>query len=138
MQQQILERINKKTNSGFVGLISVLVVGALILTIAIGSSLRSIGETNMAFGEQEGNRALAMAEMCAEYGLMRLESLFNYSGNESLNVDGETCYIGTVTGSGNFNRSLTASSTVSNYVKTVEVVVYRISPNMEITSWQDI
>lgn len=127
-----------KNQEGFIALISILIIGAIVLTISIGLSLRSIGETNMSLGGQESHKALALANLCAEQALMKLESTFNYTGNESVPVDGESCDILAIDGSGNFNRTIQTQSTVSNYTKKVRVVVSQISPTMQITSWEEV
>lgn len=127
-----------RNQQGFIALISVLIIGAVVLVISIGLSLRSVGETNMALSEQESHRALALANLCAEQALMKLESVLNYAGNESIIVGSESCTIRPVTGSGNLNRTVETQSTVSGYTKKVRVVVSRISPTIQITSWGEI
>lgn len=123
---------------GFIALTSILIIGALILTISIGLSLRSIGETQISLAEQESHRALALANLCAEAALMKLESVLNYGGNESMAVGGQSCDIMSIEGSGNLNRIVKAKSTVSGHTKKVKVVVSRISPVMQITSWEEV
>ena len=127
-----------KKSEGFIALISILIVGGLILTVSIGVSLRSIGETEMSFGEQESNKALALANLCAEQALMKLESILNYSGSESIIVGGSPCDILAIDGSGNLNRTVKSQSTVSGYTRKVKVEVSQISPTMRITSWEEI
>lgn len=127
-----------KNQEGFIALISVLIIGAIVLAISIGLSLRSIGETNMSLAEQESHKALALANLCAEQALMKLESTLNYAGNETVPVDEEFCDILAISGSGNFNRTIQTQSTVSNYTKKVLVVVSQISPAMQITSWEEV
>jgi len=123
---------------GFIALISILIIGAVVLVISIGLSLRSIGETDMSLGEQESHRALALANLCAEQALMKFESTLNYSGSESIIIGNESCDILAVSGSGNLNRTIQTQSTVSNYTRKVQVVVSQISPTMQLTSWEEV
>lgn len=125
-------------NQGFIALTSILIIGALILVISVGLSLRSVSETQISLAQQEAHRALALANLCAEVALMKLESVLNYSGNETVNVDGLSCDIMSIEGSGNLNRIVKAKSTISGYTKKVKVVVSRISPVMQITSWEEV
>ena len=127
-----------RNQEGFIALISVLIIGAIVLAISIGLSLRSIGETNMSLAEQESHRALALANLCAEQALMKLESVLNYAGSENVTIGSESCDILAISGSGNFNRTVQAQSTVSGYTKKVKVVVSQISPTMQITSWEEV
>jgi len=134
----ITQLLNFSNQKGFIALISVLIIAALVLAISIGVSLRSVEETNMSLGEQESHRALALADLCAEQALMKLLSVLDYSGNESIIIDGESCDILTIGGSGNSDRTVQTRSTVSGYTKKVEVEVSRISPTMEIVSWEEV
>jgi len=131
-----------KNSAGFIALISVLIVGAIVLVISIGLSLRSVGETNVSLGEQESGRALALANLCAEQALMKLESVLNYAGGESVTVGSDTCDILTIGGSGNQDRTvkIQATSTTANgtYVRKVKVEVSQISPVMQISSWEGV
>lgn len=124
--------------NGFIALISILIVGAVILSISIGVSLRSLGETAISLGQQHSNRALALATVCAETALMKLESVLNYSGNESIIVNGDSCDILAVGGSGNLNRTVEAQSTVSGYTRKIRVEVGRVSPKLQISSWEEV
>jgi len=124
--------------TGFIALISILIVGALILTISVGLSLRSIGESGMSLDEQESNRALALANVCAETAAMKLVSIFHYAGNESIIEAGESCDILPISGSGNMNRTVKTQSTVSGYTRKIRVKVAQVSPLMVILSWEEV
>ena len=101
-----------KHEQGFIALISILIIGAITLAVSIGVSLRSIGETKMSLDEQESHRALALSNLCAEQALIKLTSVLNYSGNESIIVNSdEKCYIWPVSGAGNTARVVTAQAT---------------------------
>lgn len=134
MPQPILE----KNSGGFIALISILIIGSIVLVISIGLSLRSVSETNMSLSQQQSNIALSLANLCAEQALMKLESVLNYSGSETLNIDGNSCSILAITGSGNTNRTVTTQSAVAGYTRKVKAVVSQISPIMQITSWEEV
>jgi len=100
--------------------------------------LRSIDETTMSLDQQESHKALALANLCAEQALMKLESVLNYNGSESIIIDGETCDILLITGSGNLNRIVKTQSTVSGYTHKVKVKISQVSPIMQISSWETV
>lgn len=127
--------LNKR---GFIALISVLIIGAVVLMITIGLALRSQAETAISFSEQESHRALALANLCAEQALLKLENTVNYAGNESIMMDGESCEILLIDGSGNLHRTVKTQSTVSKYTKKVKVKVLQTSPVMQIVSWEEV
>ena len=79
-----------------------------------------------------------MANLCAEQALMKLESVLNYNGSESIIIDGETCEILLITGSGNLNRTIKTQSTVFGYTRKVKLKVSQVSPIMKISSWEEV
>jgi hypothetical protein len=127
-----------KSRDGYVALTTILIVASVTLIIAVGLSLRSIGESQMSFAEESSHRALALANLCAEKALMKLEDTFNYSGSESINIGENSCDILSIEGSGNTNRIVKTQSTVSNHTRKVKLEVAVVSPIMEITSWREV
>jgi len=127
-------------NRGFIALISILIISALIVLISVGVSLRSIGETNMALDEQEAHRALALADLCSEQALINLINDINYSGGETITVGDESCDIVSVDGVGNEDRIVKTESIVSGYTKKIKVEVAQISPTTTtvISSWEEV
>lgn len=127
-----------REEKGFIALISILIISAVMLAVGVGLSLRSIGETNMVLSEELSNRTLALSDACAEHALLELKNDLNYFGNESIIINGESCDILTIDGSGNLNRTVKTQSAVSNYVKKIKVEVSQVSPAMEIASWEEV
>jgi len=131
--------INKeKKNNGFIALISVVIIEALILLISIGVSLRSITESNITLDEQASNRALSLSNACAEIALMKVESVLNYNGNETIMIEGDSCEIMPLEGSGNTNRIIKTKSTIIDHTRKVKIEISQISPIMQITSWKEV
>ncbi|MBI4458199.1 hypothetical protein HY633_04510 [Candidatus Uhrbacteria bacterium] len=123
---------------GYVALLSLIIVGAVVLALVVGASARSVGEARMSLGQQESHRALALANLCAERALFKLESVLNYAGDETLAIGADTCVIRPIGGSGNLNRTVEAYSTVSDYTKKVKADVTQISPSLQVGSWQEV
>lgn len=123
---------------GFIALISILIIGAVVLIISLGLLSRSYDETTMGFGEQESYRALSLANLCAELALIKLQSILNYAGGESIIEGGDSCDILAIEGMGNLDRTVKAQSTISKYSKKVKIEVSQISPVLKITSWEEI
>jgi hypothetical protein len=127
---------------GFIALTAVLIISAVVLTISIGLAVRSVGESKMSLDSQKSHRAMALANLCAETALMKLESVFQYSGDEVIMIDTEPCHILPVEGSGNLSRTVKTQSTTTIsgqvYVKKVKIVVSQISSEMRVTSWEEV
>lgn len=129
----------RKNQEGFIALTSILIVGAIVLTISIGLSLRSIGETNMSLGEQLSNRASGLAHACAEDALLKLKNDLNYSGNETVIIDrSDSCDILAIEGSGNTDRTIKTQAMFSGFTRKVKVVISQVNPTTQITSWEEV
>lgn len=119
---------------GYIALISVLMVSAIIVLIAISASLASISESDMGFLENQAWTAFSLATACAEEALLRIKdyTLFSGSGNLTLG-DGNCTY--TVIRLAGQNRDIRASGTVGNIIRKVKITIDGISPSINITSW---
>lgn len=124
---------------GFIALISVLILSAITLAVGIGLLGRAITESQISMTQEYASRAQAGATACAEQGLQGLKNSLTYAGNQTLTLsDGTTCRILAVTGVGNTNRTVSATSTVSNVSRKVTVTITNVNPAMSISSWLDV
>jgi len=130
---------NMTKRTGFVALLSMLIISAVATTIAVGLLLRSIGENQMAITNDLSQRAQLAATSCAEYGLQQLGNSNSYAGNATLTVDsGDTCHIGIPGGSGNTSRTLVTTSTILDVTQTINIRITSLRPQLKISSWQDV
>lgn len=121
----------KKNNQGFVALVSLLMVAALGLTIAIAVSLSGLDELLVSLGNNRALEAHGLAQTCAEEGLEKLRNDF-VSYSTSLSIDGNSCIISAVV-SGN-SALLHATGTVDVYSQKIEVSV---DSDLNVTNWQE-
>jgi len=138
MKKYHIQLNNAPRQEGFIALVSVLIIGALVLLLSVGASMRGVSDIAMSIAQQHSARALSLANTCAETALMKLENTLRYQGNESILVGGESCMIYPVEGAGNLNRTIKTASTVSGYTKKVLVTVSRVSPRMQIALWREV
>jgi hypothetical protein len=103
---------NQQSQDGFTALITVLIVSAITLTIAVTTIFLSTSESLLGFSADRSHEALQIAESCTEEAYFRLKKDVAYSGGTLL-FDTGSCVI-TLTGSGgkNSTRTIVASSTV--------------------------
>jgi len=122
---------------GFVALLGVLIINAIILLVSIGTLSRAVDEVNSSLGEQYYYTAWSVANSCAEKALANLAATSSYSGGENLNFDGNYCVISSITDI-NGITTFTASSTVSGYSETFEIGVSTTTPRVAIDHWTEI
>lgn len=123
--------------NGYVVLITVLLVGAVGLSIAISIILLGLGQARSGATTDQLNQARAAANTCAEEGLQQIRDLDSYTGTGNLSLDNGTCEY-TVIDQGGDNREIRASGTVGQIERKIKVTTDSISPTINIVSWQEL
>lgn len=124
-------------NNGFIALISILAITAIAGTIALGLILLGVNSTRTNLVYIQSAQARALANTCMEEALMKLRESIYYTGNETLSLTSGSCQIQTISGTGNTNRTINTTATVSNTTRKVQVVVATVNPAISLTSWQE-
>lgn len=120
-----------KNQKGAAILVSMILISAVILTIALSLGLSSISENQINMYQSSANRLLINIDGCGEEAMTRLNRNNSYAG-ESLTIDNTSCAI-SVAGSGT-TRTITISATNDIYTKNLQINV-TIFPTFTVTSW---
>ncbi|HLC38738.1 MAG TPA: hypothetical protein VJJ80_01240 [Patescibacteria group bacterium] len=123
--------------SGYITLISVLIAGAVSLSVAISLILLGLGSSRTSFSKEQSGQAKSLANACAEEGLQKIRDATSYEGSGSLILGPGTCNY-TVTIQSGQNRTVTATGTVKSVIKKVRVTLDTISPQIHLTSWLEV
>jgi len=138
-------KILQKKEGGFLVLTMVLLVSAVVLAIATGIMLRSISGLNSSADSEKSLKAWSTVSACGEYALMQMSTTtgglpgwgYGSTTGQSLEINGETCYIYTVVASGTA-KLIKASSTVSSFTKKILIEVATNTPNIEVSYWREV
>lgn len=125
--------INDK-NKGSVALVSILVIMAVSLAIALSINLGSISELKMGFSESKSSESLFGADGCVSESLIRLAWDSSYTGG-TLDFGGGSCII-TISGSGS-TRTIDVSSMVDDLTRKIQVGVTLSGSSVTIDSWRE-
>ena len=123
------------SSPGFIALISILVIGALTLLIAVGVSLRALNLGDRGFAESTSASALYLAESCAEYTLAALVLDGSYGGAEERFVGEETCRIGAVENPEASVFLFTAESAVGEFARRISVEAVITASSTQVVGW---
>jgi len=123
---------------GYIALISVIIISALIVIIASSANLISISESSMGLKERQSWEAFYLANACGEEALIKLKESLKYKGNETFVFDNGSCEISGATGGGNTNRRIIASGSAYNMVRKIKIEINQVNPEMDIESWLEI
>ncbi len=126
-----------KSKSGFVVLAGTLVVGAVGIAVALSLITLGIGFFRSSFALEQSHQAKALADACAEEALEKIRESIPFSGGGNLSFGQGTCSYVVVKLSGQA-RVISASSTVETTVRKARVTIDKITPDLNITSWQEV
>ena len=128
----------KNYPDGYIALVTVIIITAVTLMVAISVNLESMGETKISLAKNQSSKAYYLSTACAEDALMKLKDKLNYGGDETLFFDNGTCSILPVEGRGNKDRLVKVVGDVGDYTRRIKIEISRVNPNMEITFWQEV
>ncbi len=119
---------------GFIALSMILIITAVVMSIATTVTFLAIGEAQSALTQQKGEDAWTFVEGCAEDALLKIHANSTYAGGTITRPEG-TCSVTVTTGNPNWN--ITVTTTATNYKRSVQIQATRGS-TITITSWEEI
>ena len=124
-----------KNKKGISTLMTIIVVSAIALSIALTATLKGIDETNTGLNQTKSLETFTATDGCIEEALVKLNSDHGYTG-EILLMGNVSCTI-TVNGSGNSRTINVTANNSGKYVRDIEVDV-DLQNALEITSWTEV
>lgn len=124
-------------NSGYMTLLSVLIVSALATSIAVSLLWLGLGSSKTSFALEQSNQAKGLANACAEYALGQVRDDSNYAGSGSLTLGAGSCNY-QVVNTGDENRNIQSYGIVGAIIRKVEVDINNVSSQINILSWQEV
>ena len=126
-----IKRHKTKKPSGYIALISLLMVAVVGLTVGITASMIGIEEIQLSYGRSQSAQATVLASACLEEGLEQLRrSWTNFS--KTLSMSEGFCII-TVEVLGQ-TASVEAIGTFDNYHQLITV---QVDDTLQIISWEE-
>jgi len=123
-------------NSGFVALISVIIISAILLLIATSLSFSGFYARYNILDSEFKKRSSTIAEACVDVALLKLTTDTSYNPtNTIVAVGGDSCTIQSITTSGT-NKTIYTRSSYKNYITNLKVVVN--ITNFSVVSWEEL
>ena len=122
--------------NGFVALISVIIVSAIVLSISIFVVLSNLNVSLSAFLVSQSEQARNLAKTCSEKAIFEILENSNYNGVNSYNFSQGSCDYEVINLT--FNRKQINSTGQFRSIFRKDIVVIEvIDNNLNIISWQD-
>ena len=130
--------MKKIKKNGYIALMAVLIIGAVVLNVAIASTIISILSSKNGLISQDLAAATELANACAEKTLMDLKEHPTYSGNETITLGSGTCQVLPIDNLGGDNRQIKVVGNVNNRLRKIKINLTAINPTMTVTSWLEV
>jgi|GEM_PF-821594 hypothetical protein len=127
---------NLQKRPGFIFLLMVLAVGALVTATTVSLILLGLAGERTGYSVVRSAQALELARLCAERALRELRVDNRYAGGVTVTVGDGTCTLQSIGGSGNNNRTVCAEGRSGGAVRRLEIAVEQIQAPTRITSWR--
>ncbi|HEV7701926.1 MAG TPA: hypothetical protein VGO63_00555 [Candidatus Paceibacterota bacterium] len=125
-----------KNNSGFIALISAIIISAVLLLVVVNGSFSNFYSRSNILDFELKQKSSALAEACVDSAVLKLANSPVYTGNETISVSGnDTCFIGAINPSADPIAIFTKAS-VQNRVTNLDIKVKK--SDLSIISWEEI
>lgn len=122
---------------GFVALVSVLVLGAVGLDLAVSLLMLGLDTGRTALAYTQAVQASGLASACADAGLSELKAAVACEADGNLQFGSGTCEFTAAVGGG-YACQLTATGTVENVVRHMQVNLSQVDPSLTVANWRQI
>ena len=133
-----MQKIKKFEQNGYVALMSLIIIGAVVLIAVLALTFIAVSQSNSIVSHNNTVKNFYAANACANYAILQLQENLDYSGNEDLDLEGIKCRVESVSGQGEKNRVIIASSQEGNQLKKIQVELDQVKPVTIIKSWGEI
>ena len=127
----------RRDESGYVALLSVLIIGAAALAIGVVLLLTSTDSQRNTLTSQQSKQARSLAIACGQEALVVIHDNTGYTGTGNLTLGQGSCSY-TVTSTGATTRTIDVTANVSNITRKAQIYVTIGALNISISSWKEI
>ena len=107
-------------NKGYITLLSVLIIGAVGVSISSSLLLLGVNATKTTSINEQSNEAKALANACAEIARQNIANTITYTGTGNLSLNGGSCTFA-VTNPSSTTKLVNASGTYNSVVRKLRV-----------------
>ncbi len=124
-----------KKNTGFVALISAIIISVILLLIVTNVSLTGFYSRFNILDSELKERSLSLAEGCADTAILKLANNPSYSPtNEVVTIGADSCTIISITGS--TTKTILTKADFKNYITKLQITIN--TTTLAVNSWDEI
>lgn len=129
--------MNFSFQKGYIALITVLIVMAVVLTATSTLALLAIGEAQSGFALFQGENTLQFVEGCTEDALLKIRANSSLSGTFLITRPEGTCSV-TIASVVGARWVVTITTQDTKYVRSIQIVFDRNPTGISLVSWKEI
>lgn len=123
---------------GFVFLLSILVIGAIVTEMAMSLILLGLAAQMSGLTVVQSAQSFEYAQACAERSLLSLRYDLSYDGGETVTFDNGSCAVAHTGGSGNADRAVCVIGQSGKSTRRMEIAIEQVYPRVKISSWKEV
>ncbi len=129
--------IPREEHSGFIALMGVVLVSSVTALMVVGVLIQGVEQSKSTFAIEQSYLARQYAHACAEEALEQLKSAPGFTGVSTLRFAKGTCS-SIVINTGGSTRTIDSTGNAATIVARVKVLVSALSPQISVSSWQEV
>jgi hypothetical protein len=126
--------MKSSNNSGYIALITVIVLGVVVSVVATSLVLLGLGYTRTSLSEMQSASAKSAADACVEDALRQIRLSSGFTGTGNLTLSNASCSY-TVTNT--ITSSIVSTGVSGNSTRRVTVDISSRTPTIVFTKWQE-
>lgn len=126
-----------KTQHGFIALMGVVLVASITVLIVVGVLIQGVEQSKTTRTVENAFHARQYAQACAEEALERIKATPAFVGTSTLNFTRGNCS-SVVINTGGSTRTIDSRGNADTIVRRVKVLVSALSPQITVSSWQEV
>lgn len=127
-----------KNESGYITLISVIVVSAVCVSIAVSMLYNGMVASQTSLTVSQAAEARLLGNSCAEKALSQIREDASISGTALVfTLNGDNCSYDIIKGAG-ANRTIQATATVAQAKARIKITIDSLNPTVNISRWEEV
>lgn len=121
-------------NSGYIALITVLILGVVVSVIATSLVLLGLGHARTSLSVVQSASAKSAADACTEEALRQIRLVSSFTGSGNLTFTSSTCSYTVINST---TSSIISTGVSGNTTRRVNVDISSRTPSIVFTNWQE-
>ena len=132
-----IRELRRNLRRGYIALLSVLMIGAIGITIMLSVLLSGVSASKTDIALQQAGSAKVAASSCGEEALQKILETGTTSSSGNLTIASGTCtYV--ITSQNGQNITVNATGQIGTVLSKVKIIISTTTPSIILSSWREV